>query len=390
MKKAKRIACLLLSMVMCLGILAACGNGGDTPGGTQAPGQTSPGTSQPTTPPTPPSVLPPPEPPPPEAQFVDHLVMASEVINVIDLFNPAFQTAWVVVIGHMFLDGLVYVNLQNEYEPRLAKEWHTDDGRVWTFYLRDDVYFHNGDKFTAHDMKYTWERAIETPGSIPGSQARQMELIEVINDYELRVTLARVNVDFIHNISSPTMGPINRRAYEADPEKRPWNGTGPWVIESFTPAEQVVFVRNENYWGQKPVTEKFTWNYIAEATAQLIMLENGEIQLSGISQTNLPLYRDDDRFQIRSYIMNNSNFIAFNQLKPLMQDVNFRRAVAHAINRQEIVDIAVGVSEHPLSTDCCGATGRSSNAATCRSMSLISTGQGSSLRRRAITAKKSK
>jgi len=345
MKRTKRIVGLLLCIAMLVPVLAGCGGNSNTDTSSAPP--TASETSSQAVEVTPASSAPPdivaaPSAAPTEAdvEFVKHLTMTSESIAVIDLFNPAFQSAWILIVCHMMFDTLMYRNYDNVYEPRLALEWGTDDGQTYWFKLREGVYFHNGELFTASDVAYMIDRVKDTPGVPSYDTYKQIKSYEIINDYEITVTLEAINVEFIAQFATCSIA--NKKAYDDDPEKGGWIGTGPWIVESFVPTERIEMVRNENFWGEKPVTERFTWIYVAEATAQLIMLENGDVQLSGISNTNVPIYENDPRFQIRAYVMNNCNYLAFNMMKPVTADINFRKAVAHALVRQEIVDIAVG------------------------------------------------
>ena len=92
---------------------------------------------------------------------------------------------------------------------------------------------------------------------------------------------------------------------------------------------------------RKPITKKFVLRNIAEETARLIMLENNEFTFCDIGSVYIPKYEKDPRFVINSYVMNNCNYISFNMKKPITGDKNFRMAVAYAIDREAILDIAL-------------------------------------------------
>jgi len=358
MKEMKRVIGIVLCLAVCLTLLAGCGGkeNTDTPSASPpasgssspaAPGTSSPPPSSSSSPDNM-SVIETDAPPPAEAEYVDHIVVASETIAVIDLFNPAFGSAWIQIVSRMFTDSLVYCNIDGGYEPMLATDWGTEDGKVYWFKLRDDVYFHNGEHFTAADVLYTLNRAKDSPGTPMYDAVKQVESIVAVNDYEVIITLEAINVDFMYTISTPTIAMVNEKAYNDDPDKGAWIGTGPWIITSFVPTERIEFVRNDNYFGEIPVTKSITFLYVAEQTAALIMLENGEIDFNQLNAVNVPIYENDDRFVLKNYIMNNCNYLAFNMMKPITADINFRMAVAHAIDRQQIVDIAVGGYGQPV------------------------------------------
>lgn len=212
MKKTKRIISLVLCLTLGLALLAGCGAKITQSSPTNTPSASGP-------PASPPPVVAAPSTPPPDVEFVDHLTMISETIAVIDPFNPAFTSAWTGVVSHMMYDALFYYTLDNTYEPALAKSYETDDAKTWKFYLRDDVYFHNGEKFTAADVVWTMETAKNSPGTLIYDIAKQIESFNVINDYELEIILSEVNIDFIFNISQPTASIVNQKAYEDDLKK---------------------------------------------------------------------------------------------------------------------------------------------------------------------------
>ena len=348
----KRFICLAICAAMSIALLAACGESttapqtsGDSPVSPASPAAPSPTPAIPASPQAP-------EAPPEGVEFVEHLViLGGDRVPVIDTGNPAFnvsQAAWVL---HMSFNTLVSCTIEGEYVPELATHWETDDYQTYTFKLRDDVYFHNGEKFTAADVGYTIDRAISTPGTRSFDRLNSIASYEIINDYEIEITLHTVNSEFIYLVAIPATSIVNQKAIEADPEKGPWIGTGKWIISDFISNESVLFVRNENYWDEIAVTESIDLRYVSEPSVRLIMLENGEAHAAySIGATNNQYVIDDPRFDAKSFVMNNMYHIGFNQNDPLMADVNFRMAVAHAIDRDEMVSIVYRDFAIPLET----------------------------------------
>ena len=347
MKKTRRMICLILCAVLSLALLAGCGT-------KPAEESKQPDPSTPSSPSqsqtTPPPIASSPPPPPEEEEYYEELLVSiGDRVTVIDIFNPAFQSSQICLVTNMIYDCLVYRNMQGEYSPELAKEWKTDDYKIFTFYLRDDVYFHNGEKFTADDVKFTIDTGLASPGSPAQAMLTDVESCEVINDYEVKITLSKVNVDFLYRISYPSLGMVNREAYAADSVKGPWIGTGPFSVSDFLSNDYVEFTRNDDYFGTVVPTKQITFKYIAEETARLIMFENDELDFCGISAAYLPTYENDPRFEIISYTMDNCNFVGFNMKNPLMADINFRMAVAYAFNNEEC--LAVTLSGRGVAVD---------------------------------------
>ncbi|NLL46330.1 MAG: ABC transporter substrate-binding protein [Clostridiales bacterium] len=320
----KKIICMLLCLVLCVGLFAACGEKQPAPSPTATPTVS-----------TPPSG-------PTELEYYDELSLyILDKVAIIDAFNPGAQSTANGIYGHMLYDTLVYCNLDNEYVPCLATEWSSEDNKTFNFKLREGVKYHNGETFTADDIAFTIDKAKDAPGTHIYDRFNQVESYEIVNEYEINLTLRSVNVDFIFDISQPIAPILNREAYENDPEKGPWVGTGPFYLDKLVPNDSLTLVAFEDYWGEKPLCKKFVMRHIAEETARLIMLENDEFTFCDIGSVYIPQFENNPKFVIYSYVMNNLNYIAFNMRKPITGDKNFRMAVAHTIDREAILDIAL-------------------------------------------------
>lgn len=326
MKKQRIIA---IALVLCLSfaLLAACGG---TPATTDS--AAAPPSSQATQPQG--------QVPDAEVEYVEHLVcVGNERVPSFDATNPAST-----VVGSMNAMIMIYNKLLKELPdgtlvPQLAESWEIDDEfQVYSFKLRDDVTFHNGEKFTADDVAFTVDRAKSAPGTNAYDRLNNIESYEIVNDYEIVFTLTKPNVDFIYYLAWPACGIVNREAIEADAEKGHWIGTGPFTVSEFVSNDYITFERNEDYWGDVPVTKYITFRHVGEETARFIMLENGEAQMVwALAPMYVPSVEDNPNLDYVTTTFTNTAYIGFNQLDPLMADINFRMAVAHAINREEIV-----------------------------------------------------
>ena len=341
----KKIICMVLALVLCVGLLAGCGGTKTEPAKTEAPKAEAPKTEAPkegnmintgssTTAESKAT------PPPKEAEYYDSLTTyVYNKIAIIDPLNPGAGTAQSGVIGHLLYDQLVYYAIDGTYEPMLATEWSTDDYVHFNFKLREGVKYHNGEPFSADDVAFSIDAAKEATGSYMFTTFNQVESYEIVNDYEINLTLKAKNIDFIYDITNPTTGILNREAYEGGAENPGWIGTGPFKVKDMIPNDSIVFEANEDYWGDKALTKTFTLRYIAEDTARMIMLENGEFDICQLDQINIPKYANDPRFEINSYMMDNCHYVSFNMKKPITGDLNFRLACAYAIDRETIMQI---------------------------------------------------
>jgi peptide/nickel transport system substrate-binding protein len=327
MKKAKRVVYVMLCVLLTLATLAGCSGGGST---TPAPSAKPSGAA--TTAEKNPAA------PPAGAKLAETITIAALPCSVIDPGNRAFYTPQVAWISYNVYNSLAKLTPDNKYEPSLATEWKTTDYKTFTFKLRNDVTFHNGEKFKADDVVFTLERGKASVGTQAFDRWNKIESYKVVNDYEIVLTLKAVNIDFIDEIASAGCSILNRKAVTADPKDGARIGTGPYKVDKLIVNQQIEFVRNDNYWGQKAYTKKLIFKNVAEQSAVLIMLDNNELDSAhGLNSIYLPDVEKNPKYDSIRFTVNNTAFIGFNMLDPLMADINFRMAVAHALNRGDMV-----------------------------------------------------
>ena len=359
----KKTLCLILCLVMCVGLFAACGGKTEPAASGSSGSSASSGSSGAATSPTADTIGKTntagsstaeheATPPPKEAEYYDELSLyINDKVAIVDPLDPGARTAQSGILGLLGYDTLVRFELDGSYSPELATEWEcNEDGSVWTFKLRDDVTFHNGEHFTADDVLFSAERYKETPGTYGNSAFKQAASIDVLGDYEIRFNLEKPNFDFVYDVCSPVVSIVNREAYESGDEHAGWIGTGAFKIVDQVPNDSITFEAYDGYWGEPVYCKKFTCRYIAERTARNIMLENDEFTFANVDGVDIPTYENDPRLTLTSYVMNNLNYVSFNMKKPVTGDKNFRLAVAYALDKQEIIDIALNGYGAPAET----------------------------------------
>ena len=273
-------------------------------------------------------------------EFVWLVSTAAPFINVFQAGADASQGA----MNHLYGDTLITMTQDFQYKPCLAASWDVNEECTdFVFHLRDDVYFHNGEKMTADDFVYTATRGNENPGCHINSVSKKFASIEALDDTTLHITTTVSEYDYLDTFSAVNgFIAMNRKACEADPEKGQWIGTGPYMIESFEASNQTKFVKNEKYWDAENmgVSNKITMKYVGEETAQHIMLDNGECDFVQVRGVYITQYGSKPGYKTLSYTGNNCNYLSMNTIKPPLDDVNLRLAINYAIDIQEIIDIA--------------------------------------------------
>ncbi|MCL2391377.1 MAG: ABC transporter substrate-binding protein [Oscillospiraceae bacterium] len=343
MKNGKKTLAIILSLVMCLMLVAACAPA-DAPTGQGATGGGEAG-SPPVT--QPPALPEPPAPPREEANLAEHIeiILDNNQIGVLNPMSPASHTPGTNQTFTMIHDRLLNYNIESgEFLPALATTWHTDDYQTFILTLRDDVYFHNGDHFTAADVVFTVNHALDAAGTNVQAQWSPVETVTALDDYTVEFVLRDLNVDFYFNMTMPMTGMLNERAINEDPDLGAAVGTGAFRLREFVSNDFVTVERNDAWWGGVMPTQSITLRFIPEVAARTIMMQNGEAQIClGIGSEDMRIFTDDpDNFFITLQTVNNPQGISFNMANPITADPYFRRAVVHGINRAEVAIVAAG------------------------------------------------
>jgi len=353
MKKALAIT---LAIIMCMGILAACGgneNQGVTPPQAIPSGPPASGGNPSQTPTNPPAVVQP-APVEPDVVFADHIEIIIDnnrpsSVNPLIMASNVTPSHWSFIL--MYDRLLNYNEKTGEFLPGLAKSWQSADFKTYTFDLRDDVYFHNGDKFTAQDVVNTIDLAKENAPSMMANQwsISSLESYTAISDYKLELVLSSVNVDYYMNLVQPQASVLNKRAVEADADFGMNVGTGAFILKEFVTNDYLTLERNDKWWNNSEnggaivvPTKSMTLRFIPEVSARTTMMLNGEVQACfSISSEDYGYFENDD-YSIFPLTMNNPQGFSFNMANNITSDKNFRLAVLSAINREEIATVAAG------------------------------------------------
>lgn len=225
------------------------------------------------------------------------------------------------------------------YEPELATSWSwNDDLTELTLTLRNDVTFHNGEKFTAADVKYSYERIFNVNSTATSKFNGVLDHTEVIDDYTVKLVLAKPNVDWLDTLALPLASIVNQKAIEADELRGPWVGTGMWIIDALEEGDYVHLHKNDAYWGGTTPTRELTFRYMSEASARLIALQTGEIDVCiAPATTEKGFVLSDPNLTLIELPSSTCCYFAFNTSNGPGADENLRLALAHCINYEDVM-----------------------------------------------------
>ncbi|HAF70729.1 MAG: D,D-dipeptide ABC transport system substrate binding protein DdpA [Acetothermia bacterium 64_32] len=254
-------------------------------------------------------------------------------------------------------DTLVYPDVDGSPLPHVARSWETsEDGLVWTFHLRDDVLFHDGTPLTAEDVKFSMDR-ITTIGEGYGFLfVGRVQKTEVVDDYTVRFHLSQPFGPFLTTLYRLYI--LNKDLVEAN-IKRPGPygdmgdygkefllthdaGSGPYMVKEFRVEEELVMVKNPNYWlpldPETPDEVRFIGT--TEPATIRTMMARRELEISDQWQPQEAWQALDaiEGVDIASFYAGTEFYLMINTKKPPTDDVHFRRAMAWAMDYQTVVD----------------------------------------------------
>ena len=173
----------------------------------------------------------------------------------------------------------------NAFSPMLAQRWSSNANKtVYTFFLRHNATFSNGDPLTAADVVWTYQHGMKANGNLSflASEAA-IKTVAQVNPYEVRITLAHPDPMFLPIIAMYPFSILDAKIAAKEPATY-WNthemGSGPYELQSLDPANQAVFVLNPHYWGPKPAYSQVILKFITNASVRQQLVQSGSVQVA--------------------------------------------------------------------------------------------------------------
>lgn len=246
-------------------------------------------------------------------------------------------------INLLLFNGLTAHNGENEVVPGLAKRWEYDeDSCTYTFYLEEGVQWHDGQPFTASDVKFTIEAVMDPDnGSENAPNYEDVEEITVVDEYTVSFKLAAPNVAFLDYMALAVL-PQHLLAGEDMQESaffRSPVGTGPYKLESWEEGQAIVLTRNEAYFQGVPGIEKVIFKIVPDDNVRAVQMESGELDLALLTPKDAGNFTGREGYVC--YDMKTSDYrgILFNfQHEFWKNNRDIIPAICYAVDRQAIVD----------------------------------------------------
>ncbi|HEV7663456.1 MAG TPA: ABC transporter substrate-binding protein, partial [Chloroflexota bacterium] len=253
-----------------------------------------------------------------------------------------------LVTRNIYSSLLKYKPDTTEIVGDLATSWETaPDGLTYTFKLRQDVEWQKGfGHFTAADVKGSFDRlkASETKSPFAGSISMLKE-VQVVDDYTVKFLLNEPYAAFPHLLTNYRAGPIvNVKAVQQFGKDYDWNpvGTGPYQFESGIPKQEAIVTAFDKYFGGAPPIKKVITRTVPDMNAEVVGLENGQYDMLYVAPDDPAVVKrlTDKGFVRAAFSRNLPEVLLMNVTVKPFDDLKVRQAIAYAVDRQQLIDLA--------------------------------------------------
>lgn len=291
--------------------------------------------------------------PPGTAQPVRGGILVAAIDSDPGGLNPAITTSGGThTASELMYNGLVELGPNLEPIPELAERWDVEqDGALYRFHLRPGVTWHDGKPFSSADVKFSFDEVLlKFHSRTKASLGSALQSIDTPDDRTVEFRFKEPYAPLLRQLDVTEAPIVAKHIYEGtDPQQNPANnapvGTGPFRFTSYTPGSEVRVARNDSYFKKdQPYLDEVVMRVIPDKASQVNALEAGEVDwLFGVEGPDLKALSADPAFDTLQTAINpgGSNCImtvSFNLDRPLFADPQIRRAVAHALDRQQFLD----------------------------------------------------
>lgn len=266
--------------------------------------------------------------------------------------------------GEMYAQEMLYETLVNitadGYEGCLAESWDiSDDGKTYTFHIRDGVKFSDGEVCDANAIKANFDAIIENKERHTWLEMMNLLVgVSAPDDKTFVIELSEPYYPLLTELGvTRPFAMISPKAMKDGSTKDGVNayiGTGPYVLTDFVTDEYAVFEANENYWGEQPKIKKITVKVIPDNQTRILALEKGEIDMifgkNMIDADAINQYTGNDKFTVSLSDPTSTRQIVLNTTRDVLADKEVRQALQHATNKQAISDGIFYGLEQPADT----------------------------------------
>jgi peptide/nickel transport system substrate-binding protein len=243
-------------------------------------------------------------------------------------------------LRELLFNGLVYIAADYSPTPDLAESWENPDDQTWVFHLRQGVQFHNGQELTAEDVKYTYETMLDEAFAAPlRAFYEPIQSIEVVDDYTIKFSLDSAYGPFLAYMD---MGIVPKSVVEEQGQAFGTNpiGTGPFKFVSWQRGDTIELEAFDDHFNGRPKADKIVIKVVPDNSARAVAVESGDLDFiqSPVSPQDVIRLEETSGIQVDRIPASGYTYINLNTADPILSDVRVRQALAHLVNRQQILD----------------------------------------------------
>ena len=241
-------------------------------------------------------------------------------------------------INQMLYNSLVRRDQDLKLQPDLAENWEALDPSTYIFHLRPNVRFHDGRILTSADVKFTFESLLDgSLTSVKSGTFRQIKKIETPDAHTVIFHLKEPYSLFPISLINGAIGIVPRGSGQ-EISKRPI-GSGMYRFVRALPDKNVILERNEDYFGNRPNIPRVEFKIVPDMVTRALELQKGsaDIALNAVTPDMAETLSTNPNLRILRSHGTNYGYLAFNLKDPILKNLLVRQAIAHAINRQEII-----------------------------------------------------
>ncbi|MGL5821445.1 MAG: ABC transporter substrate-binding protein [Sarcina sp.] len=239
--------------------------------------------------------------------------------------------------------GLVARDGDANIIPNIAESWKLDEANMtYTFKLRNDVKFHDGKQLTAHDVKFTFDEIMNPDNMAARASAfEEVKSVDVVSDTELKLVLKEPNAAILDAL---TVGVVPKHLLEgkdiktADFNTKPI-GAGPYKLESWDKGQNIVMVKNDDYFEGAPSIEKIIFKIVTDDKALAMQIKSGELDLAQVTPKDMKVIEKQENLDVYKMVTADYRGIMYDFNSPLFKNnKGLINALNYAVDRQAILD----------------------------------------------------
>jgi len=245
-------------------------------------------------------------------------------------------------VNQIIYNGLIRIDENLNPVGDLAESWKNVSATEWVFKLKKNVFFHNGMRMTSADVvaSLVWTQGFSEVKPFTLSYATK---IEAVDAYTVRIVTAKPAANLLYDLANHANFIVPKALIDSghDFASKPV-GTGPYTFVSWTPSEKLEFEAFDKYHDGAPAIKHLIYKVIPEGTSRTIALQNGEVDyIIQVATTDYGLLMKDPKVKVIKTTGTTLNYMMINNEKWPFNDANFRKAINVAINKDDIVKVAL-------------------------------------------------